>query len=226
LSVLTPADLERVRAIRHRVRLESGRSDGRCGKVAEAIEAELGWAYCWGHLRLRDGGICWIHCWNQLPDGIIVDATADQFEERGLGDVAVLSPGDLLHTHYRAAPPGHLFRTVRAGRRLRLLARRAGSNGQFEPVEEELAAAPDTDQGWIELGARAVEVHSGWQLPEWIGREAGERLREPAAAGQPLPSRELEFALDAAARQRRMASHGEWTSPEWRESHDVPPNLS
>jgi hypothetical protein len=207
----------RVRAIRRRVRLASGRPDGRCGKVAEAIQAELGWAYRWGHLRLLDGGICWIHCWNQLPDGTVVDATADQFEERWLGDVAVLSPGDPLHPCYRSAPPGHLFWTVGAGRR-RLLARRAGSDGQFEPDEEELATAPDTRRGWIELGARAVEVHSGCRgLPEAIGREAGDRLRKAAASGQPLPSRELEFALDAAAHERRIASHGEWTSPEWRE---------
>jgi hypothetical protein len=226
-SAIGPADLERVRAIRRRVRLESGRPDGRCGKVAEAIAAELGWTYRWGHLRLLDGGICWIHCWNQLPDGTIVDATADQFEERWLGiseaGVVVLSPGDPLYTHYRSAPPGHLFRTVKegatrsAGTRLRLLARRAGPDGQFEPVEDELASGPDTRQGWTELGARAVQVHSGWQLPEWIGREAGERLREAEAAGQPLSSRELEFALDAADGRRRMASHGQWTSPEWRE---------
>jgi hypothetical protein len=209
--------IERVRAIRRRVRLASGRPDGRCGKVAEAIEAELGWAYRWGHLRLSDGGICWIHCWNQLPDGTVVDATADQFEERWLGDVVVLSPGEPLHTCYRSAPPGHLFRTVRTGCRRRLLARRAGSDRQFEPAEEELATAPDSRRGWIELGARAVEVHSGWRLPEWIGREAGDQLREAAANGEPLPSRELEFALDAAARERRIASHGEWTSPEWRE---------
>jgi hypothetical protein len=110
-SAISPGR-ERVRAIRRRVRLESGRPDGRCGKVAEAIAAELGWAYRWGHLRLLDGGICWIHCWNQLPDGTIVDATADQFEERWLSDVVVLSPDDPLHAHYRAAPPGHLFRTL------------------------------------------------------------------------------------------------------------------
>ena len=220
-SAISPADLERVRAIRRRVRLESGRPDGRCGKVAEAIQAELGWAYRWGHLRLLDGGICWIHCWNQLPDGTIVDATADQFEEQWLGmgevGVVVLSPADLLFDCYRSAPPGHLFRAVRDGRRVRLLARRAGADNQFEPVEAELATAPDTPQGWIELGARAVEAHSAWELPEWIAQEAGERLREAVASGEPLPSRELEFALDAADRQRRMARHGEWTSPEWRE---------
>src|ERR671936_379107 len=131
--------IERLRAIRRRVRLESGRPDGRCGKVAEAIAAELGWAYRWGHLRLLDGGICWIHCWNQLPDGTVVDAAADQFEERWLGDVPVVAPGDPLSSCYRSAPPGHLFRTERVGGRLRLLARRANADGQWEPIEEELA---------------------------------------------------------------------------------------
>jgi hypothetical protein len=41
--IVRTADLERVRVIRRQVRLESGRPDGRCGKVAEAIQAELGW---------------------------------------------------------------------------------------------------------------------------------------------------------------------------------------
>src|ERR671939_8951 len=149
--------------MRRQVRLASGRPDGRCGQVAEALQTEVGWAYRWGHLRLLDDGICWIHCWNQLPDGTVVDATADQFEERWLGDVVVLPPGDPRQAHYRPAPPGHLFRTGRAG--------------------------------WAALGARAVQVHSGWQLPAWIGQEAGERLRAAEAAGQALPSRELEFAL-------------------------------
>lgn len=75
--MIATADLDEARAIRRRVRLASGRPDGRCGKVAEAIAAELGWAYRWGHLRLLDGEICGIHCWNQLPDGRVVDATAD-----------------------------------------------------------------------------------------------------------------------------------------------------
>jgi hypothetical protein len=213
--IVRAIDLERVRAIRRQVRLESGRSDGRCGKVAEAIQTELGWAYRWGHLRLLDDGISWIHCWNQLLDGTVVDATADQFEERWLGDVAVLPPGDPRHANYRPAPPGHLFRTVLAGGRRRLLVRRGAPDGEFEPDERELAMAPDTDAGWAALGARAVEAHSGWRLLSWIGREAGERLREAEAAGQALPSRELEVALDAAARQRRIAGRGEWTSPEW-----------
>ncbi len=206
-----------VRAIRRRVRLESGRSDGRCGKVSEAIEAELGWAYRWGHLRLLDGGVCWIHCWNELPDGTVVDATADQFEERWLGDVAVLSPGEPLYSSYRSAPPGHLFHTVRVDRCVRLTARCTVSDGMFGTAEEQIADAADTPEGWSKLGSRALEVHTRWTLPEWMGRAAGERLREAAASEEPLPSRELEFAMDAKDRERWIAHHGEWTSPEWRD---------
>ncbi|HEV7217196.1 MAG TPA: hypothetical protein VGP33_18965 [Chloroflexota bacterium] len=55
-------DIGQALAIRRQVRLQSGRPDGRCGKVTEAIAAELGWAYRGGHLRLLDGSICWVHC--------------------------------------------------------------------------------------------------------------------------------------------------------------------
>lgn len=211
-------EIEQARAIRRRVRLASGRPDGRCGKVSEAITAELGWAYRWGHLRLLDGGICWIHCWNQRADGTVVDATADQFEERWLGDVVVLPPDDPRQANYSPAPRGHLFRTLLTGGQRRLLARGAQPDGAFGPEEAELASVADTPEGWVALGASAVQVHSGWRLPDWIAEEAGARLREAEIAGQALPSRELEFALDAAAQQRRTASHSRWTSPEWQEA--------
>ncbi|MEZ4661424.1 MAG: hypothetical protein R2911_28065 [Caldilineaceae bacterium] len=71
------------------------------------------------------------------------------------------------------------------------------------------------------LGAYAVQIHSGWQLPDWIGHEAGILLRKFATAEQDVPSRELEFHLDAIGLQRRIASHGEWTSPEWQEYQGV-----
>ncbi len=96
-----------------------------------------------------------------------------------------------MQAHYQPAPRGHLFRTVRSGRRCRLLVRCAAPDGTFEPDEQELASAPDTRAGWGSLGARAVHVHSGCPLPVWIGRATGEKRREAAVAGHGLPSREL-----------------------------------
>ena len=84
-------------------------------------------------------------------------------------------------------------------------------DGAFAPEEPELATAPDTGADWAALGARAIEAPSGWRVPSWIGRAA-------EAAGQALPSRQLEFALDATTHQRRSAARGAWTSPEWREA--------
>lgn len=214
-----PTALDRALSIRRRVRLESGRPDGRCGKVSEAIAAELGWAYRWGHLLLLGDGICWIHCWNEAPDGTVVDTTADQFEERWLGEVAVLPLGDPRHAHYRPSPPGHLFRTALIAGHRHLLARRAPPGGQFSSQEVDLANAPDTPEGWTALGARAAQTHSGWPLADWIAEEAGALLCQAETAGRALSSREMEFALDAVTLRRRAETHGEWRSPEWRQAH-------
>ena len=102
--------------------------------------------------------------------------------------------------------PGHLIRTVRGSDRILLLYRPGRPDGEIEPVEGELESVRDSDEGWIKLGGCAVKVHSGWRLPKWIAHEPGDRLRERAASGQPLPSRELEFALDAEAGERRIAA--------------------
>ena len=134
----------------------------------------------------------------------------------------MLAPSHPLHSHYRASPRGHLFRTAPARDRRLLLARIDAGGGSFGPDEHELGAASDTPEGWAALGARAVEAHSGWALPDWIGESAGALLRAAEAASRALPSRELELALDAAAHQRRTASHGEWTSREWCEAAGLP----
>lgn len=101
-------------------------------------------------------------------------------------------------------------------RRVRLESGRP--NDSFEPKEREVATVALNPQGWVEFGAQAVRLHRGWDLPSPIGQEAAERLREANATGAALPSRELEFALDAAAGQWRIASHGAWMSPECRET--------
>lgn len=211
-----------IHEIRRRVRIASGRSDGRCGKVAEAIESELGWAYRWGHLLLLNGEVCWIHCWNQLPDGTIVDATTDQFEERWLGDLTVLPPDNALYSHYNATPPGHRFHITWDDYQCCLFVYPLAANQIDEASDHQLAVEPNTNQGWMKLGAAAIQFHSGWQLPDWVNQEAGMFFHEAAVAGQPVTSRDLEFHLDAFTLKRRIANHGKWTSPEWRECQNPP----
>jgi hypothetical protein len=91
-------------------------------------------------------------------------------------------------------------------------------NGEFDEAERLLATVSTTDLSWSQLGAAAVAAHSGWQAPPQVALEAGVELRKAEAAGRQLTSRELEFALDALARDRRRASRGEWISPESRTS--------
>jgi ribosomal protein S18 acetylase RimI-like enzyme len=64
---------------------------GVCGKVAEVIEAELGWRKVMGLHRGRT-----MHAWNVLADGTIIDATHDQF---GPGEWLRVEPGG--HPDYR-----------------------------------------------------------------------------------------------------------------------------
>src|SRR5579875_915253 len=76
-----PAVVQRIYEIRGEVRRRDARpNDGRCGNVAAALEAEFGWPSQHGYLKLLDATVSWIHCWNRLPNGTIVDATADQFQ--------------------------------------------------------------------------------------------------------------------------------------------------
>ncbi len=106
----TAIDRNAILALRQRIRFEDGRPyDARCSKVAEALQAQFGWKRVWGRLRLLDAHVCWQHCWNQLADGRIHDATADQFESRWLGDLVVLEASDPHARAYQPAPPGWTF---------------------------------------------------------------------------------------------------------------------
>jgi hypothetical protein len=91
----TAIDRKAILTLRRRVRFQDGRPyDALCSKVAAALEAQFGWPRRFGRLRLLDARVGWQHCWNQLADSRILDATADQFESRWLGDIVVLDALD------------------------------------------------------------------------------------------------------------------------------------
>lgn len=96
---LTPEIVERIRAMREQIRQEEG-GGGYCHMVSEWIARVYGWerasgTYC---ARNRDV-ICSAHYWNVLPDGSILDATADQFGEGN--DIRVVRPDDPEFARYR-----------------------------------------------------------------------------------------------------------------------------
>lgn len=89
-------DADDIRAI-EKVRIEARRSEGgggMCHMVSEWIEDVLGWERVSGTYLSADGEpICGGgHLWNILPDGAILDATADQFGEGH--DIRVIEPSD------------------------------------------------------------------------------------------------------------------------------------
>jgi hypothetical protein len=91
--------LEQIRVIRDQIRAEEG-GGGMCHYVAETLAARLGWEDISGvYTSLQGEVICEAHHWNRMPDGTIVDATADQFGEGH--DVRLVLPGDDDYPRYR-----------------------------------------------------------------------------------------------------------------------------
>lgn len=86
--IVADQQLEEIRAQRHSMRLVG--CWGACFEVACFVEHKYGWRRVDGVYALPDGRPIFLHSWNVMPDGWIVDGTADQFGE-GL-NVAVLSP--------------------------------------------------------------------------------------------------------------------------------------
>src|SRR3989441_812621 len=150
-------DRKAILTLRQRVRFQDGRPyDARCSKVAAALEAQFGWKRRFGRLRLLDARVCWQHCWNQLPGGHILDATADQFESRWLGDIVVLEALDPHATAYQPAPPPWTFSLREQEAVIELAAVRGGGEGHDAamPCASWMAAAP-------QVRARMP----GWTLP-------------------------------------------------------------
>ena len=94
----TSIDIARIRAVREEVREDGG--GGQCHEVAGWIEFEYGWpAKSGAYTDLADDTICEFHFWNILPDGAILDSTADQFGEGN--DIRIVAPSDADYCRYR-----------------------------------------------------------------------------------------------------------------------------
>jgi hypothetical protein len=213
---MSPIEEQLIRALRAEVRVRAGRpDDGRCGHVADAICARLGWKKQWGHLLLLDGSVSWVHCWNLQPDGVLVDATADQFEERWPGDILVLAPDDPRTTHYLHAPPAWTFRTAGApgGGGVALLARREGAEHEKLLAHAECATRVDM---WCTLARAVLAAMVPWDLDRRWWATPARVLRARHAGGQETTSQELQGVLAmetylAAA----VARGGPWLAPEF-----------
>jgi hypothetical protein len=94
---MTDLQLEEIRAYRHQKRLAG--CWGACFEVACFIEHHYGWRRVDGVYALPDGRPVFLHSWNVMPDGCLLDGTADQFGE-GL-DIALHSPGTPAFSRYR-----------------------------------------------------------------------------------------------------------------------------
>lgn len=95
--------------IREEVRVHEG-SGGQCFFVAEVLQQRFGWEVGGGVYLARGGEPIGDHHWSVLPDGSILDATADQFCEGH--DVRLVRTDDPEFARYRAEwhedyHPGH-----------------------------------------------------------------------------------------------------------------------
>lgn len=179
-----PAVLRRIYEVRGEVRRRDARpNDGRCGNVTSALKSEFGWESRHGYLRLLDGTVSWVHCWNQLADGTTVDATADQFQGLWLGDIVVIDPSDPKSANYHHAPrtweirfgPGRLTCT---------------SDERSETVE-----SPDTDRQWTILATSVLKLITGWELAGELVGLAARTLRARASVAESISSAELTHPL-------------------------------
>ncbi len=156
----TAIDRKAILTLRQRVRFQDGRPyDARCSKVAAALEAVFGWKREWGRLRLLDSRVCWQHCWNQLADGRILDATADQFESRWLGDLVVLEASDPHAVAYQPAPTPWTFTLREQEQVIELAAVQDGAEGHD-------AAVPCAS--WMAAARQVLTIMTGWSLPDDI----------------------------------------------------------
>jgi hypothetical protein len=93
-----PEDIAMIRKAREVIRREEG-GGGMCHMVSEWINAVYGWERNSGVVVSRDGEIqIDAHYWNELPDGSILDSTADQMGENK--DIEIVHPSDPEYGRY------------------------------------------------------------------------------------------------------------------------------
>lgn len=197
-----------ISALRRQVRFQSGRPyDACCSKVAAALEEQFGWKREWGRLRLLDARVCWQHCWNRLPDGGSLDATADQFEARWLGDIVVLEGSDPHAGAYQATPPGWTF-TLREQEAV------IGLEAVRDDAREHVAAMPCG--GWMAATRQVLTLMTGWSLPDDIVEYAARILRVCALLNRSITSGDLDGLLTMYEWMHAAAARGgPWMSSEY-----------
>ena len=195
-------------ALRRRIRFEDGRPyDARCSKVAAALQAQFGWKRRWGRLRLLDARVCWQHCWNQRADGRILDATADQFESRWLGDIVVLEAADPHATAYQPAPPGWTFTLREQESGIELVAIQDDAQGRDVAI---------SCVNWMAAGRLVLTMMTGWSLPDDLVDYAARALRVRALLNQSMTSGDLDGLLTMYEWAHAQASRGRpWMSSEY-----------
>ncbi len=151
--------------------------------------------------------MCWRHCWNQLADGRILDATADQFESRWLGDLVVLEADDSHTTAYQPTPPLWMFTLREQEKVIELAAVRDGAEGHG-------AVMPCAS--WIAAARQALAVMTGWSLPDDLVDYTARVLRVRALLGESMTSGQLDDLLTMYEWAHAQASRGgPWMSREY-----------
>lgn len=163
--------VQRLHDLRRRVRLRDARpNDGRCGNVSAAVEREFGWPRECGFLQLLDGTVGWVHCWNRLASGDVVDVTADQFGRLWIGDIAVLAPEDPLQSHYLVDPRDWSLALIGPPSSPQGLTCRRGTEVRELRVD-------DSQPVWASLAREALRLLTGWSLDDPLVDVAARALR-------------------------------------------------
>lgn len=212
-QLLNQTVLRRVQQLRAEVRLSEARpNDGRCGNVAAALETEFGWERQWGYLKLLDTTVSWVHCWNRLADGTIIDATADQYQDLWLGDVVSIPPSNPFALHYLHDPRTWTLHWQRAPGGLPVgLHCESGSESVTVPFDEDSPA-------WRLTAATVLRLLTGWDLDERVIDLAARTLRASAASGDTTTTDDLIRPLVIESIQHlARSSESPWIAPEFRE---------